>query len=264
MHVSHTDDEYALVADFYDHVVPYRERADVAFFVDAAQKAGGPVLEIGCGTGRVLIPTARAGIDVVGLDLSPRMLDICRERLRSEPASVQSRVRLVHGDMRSFDLGASFALATMPFRPFQHLLTVDDQLQCLSAVRRHLVDGGFLVLDVFNPWLEMLGAPAVGVETGEEPEFEMPDGRRVVRRHLTVACDRSAQVNLFELIYYVTQPAGTTERLVHRFPFRYIFRFEAEHLLARAGFEVEHLYGDYDRSPYGSKYPGELIFVARK
>jgi SAM-dependent methyltransferase len=88
------EDKYALIADLYDHVVPYRERPGVEFFVDAASEAGGPVLEIGCGTGRVLIPTARAGIDIVGLDLSPRMLAVCRERLRLEREPVQSRAML--------------------------------------------------------------------------------------------------------------------------------------------------------------------------
>ena len=65
-------------------------------------------------------------------------------------------------------------------------------------------------------------------------------------------------------VYYVTHPDGREERLVHRFQMRHLFRFEAEHLLARAGFQVEELYADYDKSPYGSKDPGELIFVARK
>ena len=74
-------DEYGFVAEFYDYVVPYRDRQDVTFFVEAAKESGGPVLEIGCGTGRVLILTARAGIQVVGLDLSPHMLRVCRERL---------------------------------------------------------------------------------------------------------------------------------------------------------------------------------------
>src|SRR5437016_4667816 len=77
-------EEYAFVADLYDHVVPYRERQDVAFFVAAAQESGGPVLEIGCGTGRILIPTTRAGIAVVGLDVSPHMLKVCRERVQRE------------------------------------------------------------------------------------------------------------------------------------------------------------------------------------
>src|SRR5262245_56414939 len=102
-------DEYAFIADFYDHVEPYRTRSDIDFFVEAALASKGPVLEVGCGTGRVLIPTARAGVDIVGLDLSVRMLDECRRRLREEPEPVQSRVRLVNGDMRGFDLARMFA-----------------------------------------------------------------------------------------------------------------------------------------------------------
>ena len=257
-------DEYAFIADLYDHVVPYRDRPDVAFFVEVASKTGPPVLEVGCGTGRVLIPTARAGIDIVGLDLSPRMLETCRERLHDEPAAVQSRVRLVEGDMRSFDLGQTFALVTMPFRPFQHLLTVQDQISCLECVRRHLADGGTFVFDVFNPSLDALVNRPVGEEFGEEPEFRMPDGRRVVRRHKTVAHDRFNQVSDFELIHYVGHVDGREERLVHAFRLRYLFRFEVEHLLARFGFAIEHVYAGYDKSPYGSTYPGELIFVARR
>jgi SAM-dependent methyltransferase len=257
-------DQYAFIAELYDQVVPYRERADVAFFVEAAREAGSPVLEVGCGTGRVLIPTARAGLEVVGLDLSPNMLGVCRQKLKDEPAAVQSRVQLVQADMRNFELGHLFTLATIPFRPFQHLLTVEDQLACLASVRRHLVDGGALILDIFNPSLDFLVNRPVGEELGEEPEFSTPDGRRVTRLHKTVVCDRVNQVNDFELIYYVTHPDGRKERLAHAFSLRYLFRFEAEHLLARAGFEVEHLYADYDKSAYGSKYPGELLFVARK
>ena len=130
--------EYGFTAEFYDHVAPYRERADVAFFVEMAQAAGGPVLEIGCGTGRVLIPTARAGIEIVGLDLSPSMLAVCRSNLAQESAETQARVRLVEGDMRDFDLGQQFALVTLPFRPFQHLTSVEDQIACLTTIHRHL------------------------------------------------------------------------------------------------------------------------------
>jgi hypothetical protein len=85
----------------------------------------------------------------------------------------------------------------------------------------------------------------------------------VVRWHRIVARDLTTQVNRVELIYYVTHPDGRQERLVHSFPMRWLFRFEAEHLLARAGFAVEHVYADFDRAPFGSKYPGELIFVAQ-
>ena len=103
-----------------------------------------------------------------------------------------------------------------------------------------------------------------GKEFGEEPEFVTPDGRRVIRRHKIVAHDRFNQFMQIELLYYINHPDGHEERLVHAFSMRYLFRFEVEHLLARCGFEIENIYANYDRSPYGSQYPDELIVVARK
>lgn len=256
--------DYDFVAEFYDYVTPYRERRDVEFFVAMARETGSPVLEVGCGTGRVLIPTARAGFEIVGLDLSPSMLAVCRAKLAQEPPEVQARVQLVEGDMRDFDLGRQFALITLPFRPFQHLTTVEDQIACLTTLRRHLAPAGRLVLDLFNPSLPHLVLPDRMEEFGTEPPFAMPDGRQVVRRARVAWHDYFNQIQYTELIYYVTHPDGRTERLVHAFPMRYLFRFEAEHLLVRCGFTVEALYADYDKSPYGVKYPGELIFVARR
>jgi len=256
--------EYGFTAEFYDQLIPYRERGDIAFFVEMAQESRGPVLEVGCGTGRVLIPTAQAGVEIVGLDLSSYMLAVCRTNLAQEPPEVQARARLVEGDMRDFDLGREFALATIPFRPFQHLTTVEDQIACLGAIYRHLAPGGRLILDLFNPSIPYLAAPERLEEWDDVPEFAMPDGRRVRRRARITRRDYFDQVQDVELIYYVTHGDGRRERLVHSFPMRYLFRFEAEHLLVRCGFVVEALYAGYDKSPYGSKYPGELIFVARR
>src|SRR5262245_42591953 len=104
------DDLYQRVAEYYDYVTTQSRRQDVDFFVEMAQEAGGAVLEIGCGTGRVLIPIARAGLDITGLDRSTAMLAVCRRRLAQEPAAVQERVQLVQGDMRHFDLQQTFAL----------------------------------------------------------------------------------------------------------------------------------------------------------
>jgi len=222
------------------------------------------VLEIGCGTGRVLIPTARAGVEITGLDSAPSMLAVCRAKLAQEAPAVQARVKLEQGDMRSFDLGRTFRLVTIPFRPFQHLMTVDDQLTCLGTVTRHLAPGGKLILDLFNPAFPHLADERFFEELNREPPFTMPDGRKVLRRHHIVARDLFQQTQDVELIYRVTYPDGREERLVDRFTMRYLFRFEAEHLLARAGFEVESVYADFDKSPFGSKDPGELIFVARK
>ena len=257
-------DEYGFVAEFYDFVEPYRQRPDIGFYVELARQSGGPVLEIGCGTGRVLLPIARSGIEINGLDLSPGMLATCERKVAQEPADVQARVTLDMGDMRDFDLGRTFSLATTPFRAFQHLETAEEQLSCLAAIRRHLRPGGKLVLDLFNPSLPFLTDEARLEEWGDEPDILMADRRHVRRRFRIARRDWFAQIQDSEIIYYVTHTDGREERLVHSFPMRYIFRYEAEHLLARSGFEVEMLYSDFEASPYGAKYPGELIFVARR
>jgi SAM-dependent methyltransferase len=240
----------------------------VGFFVEIAKEiakeTGGAVLEVGCGTGRVLIPTAREGIEIAGIDLSPAMLSLCRKNLEQESDDVRARVELFEGDMRRFDLGRKFVLATTPFRPIQHLHTVDDQLACLECIRDHLVDGGRFVLDLFNPDLKRLVDEDYLMHQEMEPEFELPDGRRVVRAGRNISRDTAEQIVEVELAHYVTHPDGREEEVSQQFKLRYFFRFEVEHLLARAGFEVEHLYSDYDRSPFGATSPGELLFVARK
>src|SRR5207237_8986294 len=118
--------------------------------------------------------------------------------------------------------------------------------------------------DLCKTSLDVLVSREPVEEFGEEPEFVTPDGRRVIRRHKIVAHDRFNQLMQVELIYFITHPDGREERLVHAFAMRYLFRFEVEHLLARCGFEIEHIYANYDRSSYGSQYPGELIVVARQ
>lgn len=254
-------DDYAAIAGLYDHVTLYRARPDVRFFVDAALEAGSPVLEVGSGTGRVLIPTAREGIAITGLDASAAMLAVCRQALNEEDDAVGARVTLVEGDMRGFDLGRRFRLVTLPFRPFQHLVSVEDQLACLASIRRHLEPDGRMVLDLFNPSLEALARP-VGGEPAQDAEFSTPDGKRVVRSYRIVSRDLAEQVMRVEMFYDVAHPDGRAERLVHRFPMRWLFRFEVEHLLVRAGFRVTALYAGYDKAPFGSVYPGELLFVA--
>jgi len=257
-------DGFPFVAEFCDRIPTYRDRQDLDFYVRQARASGGPVLEIGCGTGRILIPTARAGIEAVGLDSSSAMLSVCRQKLSRQPIEVQSKVRLVEGGMTKFDLGQRFCLVTIPFRPFQHLLTVEDQLSCLSVIHRHLLPGGKLVFDIFNPSLPHLTGEKSFDELMDEPEFTMPDGRRVQRHHRVVSRDLFKQTQESEMLYDVTHSDGRKERFTQRFSMRYVFRFEAEHLLARSGFEVEEVYSDFDGSLYGSKYPGELIFIARK
>jgi SAM-dependent methyltransferase len=248
-------------AEFYDAC--YSDRSDVGFFVDLSREANGRTPELGCGTGRVLIPAAEAGCQITGLDASSFMLDKCREKVALLPKDAQRRIKLVRGDMAQFDLGERFALVTMPFRPFQHIIAIDDQKSCLSGVNRHLDSGGGLVFDVFNPSLPRLFDPRYHTEQELTPEQQLPDGRRLRRAHRVAAYHRAEQYNEVEIIHYVTHPDGRIERDVWSFPMRYFFRYELEHLLDLCGFRVVELLGDFDRSEFEADSP-EMIFVAEK
>lgn len=258
--------DYEISADLYDHVGLYRDRQDdVRSYVEEAGSAAGPLLELGCGTGRILLPCARAGARVVGLDRSAAMLGVARRKLDAETPEVRERVRLVEGDMRSFDLGERFALITIPFRGFQHLLEVEDQLACLDAARRHLEPGGLLVLDVFNPSLRALVDASRLSEWGDEPEFTTPAGARVVRRFRVERVDLPRQVQHLEMIYHVSEPDGTSRRLVEHFSLRHFFRYEVEHLLARCGFADIRIAGDFDGTPWEKcGDPAEIVARARR
>lgn len=251
----------SFLADCYDYLPPYAARADLDFYVSSSRAAKGKTLELGCGTGRILIPTAAAGCQIWGLERSPHMLAKCREKLNHQPPEVQARVRLVQGDMVDFDLGETFGLLTAPFRSFQHLLSVEEQLRCLGSAHHHLLPGGRLILDVFQVDLRFM---KVSEEEREDfPETELPDGRRLRRTFRTTAVHWAEQYNHIELIYYVAHVDGRRQRVVQALPLRYFFRYELEHLLARGGFRVLERFGNYDRSPLRDDSP-EMIFVAEK
>lgn len=245
----------------YDNVPLYKERRDVAFYVDLAKERGGSVLEVGCGTGRILVPTARAGVEIDGLDQSQAMLDRCAETLAAEPSEVQRRVRLHRGDIRDFDLGVKFDLITAPFRVVQHLLEIDDQLAFLASVGRHLRPGGALAFDVFNPNFAAIVA-ADGLEHEDTPTTRLPDGRSFRRSARIKRVRWADQISEVELIYYVSNENGREiERLVQSFGMRWYLRGELIHLLVRGGFRVKAIYGDLDRSPFTDKSP-DIVIVA--
>lgn len=254
-------DPCAPTAAFCDRFPEYAARADVAFYVEEARRAGGKVLELGCGTGRVLIPVARTGARVWGLDASPAMLARCREKLRAEPPEVQARVDLRTGDMRRLDIGLLFDLILCPFRAFQHLLTADDQVETLHRVHRHLEPGGRFILDIFDPDLNLLLSTRDG-EWSEPTAFQDPlTGDRLTRRWRRLEWDRVNQITRNEFLWERARPDGTVERAVHPFALRYLFRWEAEHLLERCGLRVAAVFGDFARRPVTPGETHELILI---
>ncbi len=256
-------DSPAFVAEYYDLVPAYAGRADTDFYVAAAEREQGPVLELGCGTGRLLIPIARTGIPITGIDVSSGMLARCREKLQREEPAVRHRATTLQFDMTDFSLAQPFALVLAPFRCFQHALDVQRQISCLRNVHRNLAPGGMLILDVFQVHAARTHDPKYLQEEAEFSGLRLPDGRTLGRSSRIAAFHRAEQINDVELIYHVRHADGHEERLVHAFPMRYYFRYELEHLLARCGFAISALYGDYDGSALRDDSP-EMIFVAKK
>lgn len=256
------------IADYYDEspVVQGRTR-DVAFYRDAVREFGDPVLELGCGTGRITLALAAAGHRVTGLDISERMLERCTQKRAALPKETRERVHLVQGDMTQFDLGEKYRVVIIPFRPLQHLLEVEQQISCLESVRKHLHAGrrfgerkGKLILDVFQTDAERMH-DLRHQEEALVSEYSTPDGRRVRINERVKAFHRARQRNDVEMIFYVTDEKGKEQRLVFAWTLRYFFRYEVEHLLERCGFRITAEYGDFDRSTLADASP-EMIFVA--
>ena len=251
----------SFIADYYDESPSVKGRLqDVAFYRNAVRDFGDPVLELGCGTGRITMALAEAGKRITGVDLSGRMLERAVKKRAALRVEARERVHFVQGDMARFDLGEKFRLVIIPFRPFQHLLEVRQQMDCLECVRKHLAPGGRLILDLFQTDAERMHDP---VHMREVPlsEYETADGRHVRISERLAAFHRAEQRNDVEMIFSIRHRDGRQERLVFAWPLRYFFRYEVEHLLARCGFKVMALYGDFDRSPIRDDSP-EMIFVA--
>jgi SAM-dependent methyltransferase len=256
-HISFQTTELAAI---YDAV--YADRDDAGFWQAMAAAAGhGPILELGCGTGRVLLPLARAGFEITGLDLCAPMLERCGAKLQAEPPEVSDRVRLLEADMTSFDLGRRFAAIICPFGGFQQLRTVEQQLACLDRCRGQLLPHGRLVLDLPNPdpapRSHVRDEPADGEATAELVEWT--GGRRIRWWVTVIDYDRSLQCNECEVTYEIIKADGVTRRITETISLRYVFRYELEHLLVRAGFRVVALYGDYDRAPFADGSPAMIV-----
>lgn len=253
-----TESHYDEWADVYDSVYAYLTE-DIPFYIDEARQSGGPVLELGCGTGRVTIPIAQAGVEVAGLDTSESMLRVARRKLYA--ADLDEKLALIHADMRDFSLDQRFSLVIIPFRGFLSLLTVDDQTRALDSVRRHLNQDGRLVFNTFVPDPNML------VQEGDVP-FHLRDvtdpatGKRLVLWHQSRYDHYNQIINARVIAEELNETGVVSRRLYRDFQLRYSYRWEMEHLLARCGYEVIDLFGDFDRSPF-DEASTEMVWIVR-
>ncbi len=222
--------DYYCPPDLYD-VIYADIRDDIPFWVEAATRAGGPVLELGCGTGRVLIPSRAAGAEIDGLEITESMLEHCRTKLAARGLTA----RLALGDMRDFESPRRYALVTIPFNAFLHNMTQADQLATLARGRAHLEPGGRLMLDVFHPrtrtLLEHDGTPRL-VKTLAHPEGGS------VRVLDATRCDTLEQVlRIDRTVERLDRDGRVTATHALPFELRYIWKPEMELLFAATGFE---------------------------
>jgi SAM-dependent methyltransferase len=221
---------------FYEDAAYYtktyaRRGDDVAYYVRQAQIFGGPVLEYGIGNGRIAIPIARAGFDVVGVDLSKPMLTNLEERLRAEPAEVRKRVRARHGDMCSVKLRRRFPLVIAPFNAILHLYRRSEIEAFLQRVRAHLAPGGRFIFDYSTPQAaDLCRDPR---RRYHAPRLRHPATGEVVRYAERFEYDPLRQLLLVRVEFIPKRGASWTVPLTHR----QFFPLELSALLHYSGFE---------------------------
>lgn len=251
---------YGSLARFYDWRMEGEEE-DIPFYVQLAKESGGPVLELGCGTGRVTLPIAEAGIEAVGLDLSLEMLDIARQKLSGMSEEVQERIQFVQGDMADFALERQFSLVILPANQFRELLTTEEQMFCLHCVSLHLEKGGALVIELTNPFRSIKRWTA-GEIYHRKVGYCRETGTIVECLFKTISVNLMEQWIEQETIYLEHLSDGSVVRHAGRGSSRHVFPRELDLLLKTSGFEVFDRCGGYDRACLEDNSP-RLIVRAR-
>jgi SAM-dependent methyltransferase len=259
-----SSDIYTISSKYYDDAYAAApDLVDLPFYLDLARKIGGPVLEMGCGTGRVLLPIARAGIEIHGLDGSSAMLQVLRSHIAQEPAAVQNKVAIHQGDMRTFRGECAYALVTIPFRPLQHMYTVEDQVAALKTAAFHLQEKGILAFDVFFPKFEGLVSKG-GVE---RLELEWPVAshpgriiRRYVRRDSLDKVSQNYSVTFFYRTYdgeaLVSEETAPLKMCWYTYP-------QLKALFLLAGLEVVEEYGSFAKTQLDNNAT-DMVFLLKR
>jgi SAM-dependent methyltransferase len=230
------------------------------FYVEEARATGGPLLELGCGTGRLAVPLLETGFDVHGLDASPGMLERVKEKQKQLPPEIARRLHLHEGDMASFELGQQFALVIVAFRSFQHLLNPAAQRNCLLCIRKHLAPNGTAILNLFDPRYDLI-VPG-RTESTRSDIIHPESGNRVLVEVLERFNDPVVQILEERWRFTETDSNGIVVRSEEEYlTLRWSFRSEMRHLFELCGFLVENEYLDFRRSP--PAYGKEQIWVLR-
>jgi SAM-dependent methyltransferase len=225
--------------------------ASESFYLEEAGK-GGRVLELACGTGRLTVPIAQRGVEIVGIDSSPTMLEIARAKAAKSGAPAT----FVQADMRAFDLPQRFYLIFIAGNSLQHLLSADDLTQTLACTRRHLASGGRLAFDVGNPDLSQLTRDA----QDRNPVMQVNDPKRgLISLEETARYERATGIR--DVTWYFSGPDAHDFRVIN-YRMRMIFPQEIEQSLAATGFRVDTRYGEYWRVPFEPTSPRQVYLCS--
>lgn len=251
-------------AKYYDEAYATAEDLDdVKFYVEKAKASGGPVLELACGTGRILLPIAREGIAIHGVDLSLPMIEVLQERLRQEPKDVRELVSVVHGDIRNFRSNQQYPLVIIPFRPLQHMYTVEDQVAALETAAFHLEDEGRLIFDVFYPNFQNLDSK-IGEEFLELEWIPKSDPGKIIRRYLRKeSVDKINQNFTATYIFRTYEGAKVVEEETESLKMSYYTYPHLRVLFLLTGLEIVEEFGSFDKTPLDNQ-ARQMIFVLER
>ncbi len=236
----------------YDEMVRGLPLGDVPFYVNEAKRAGGSVLDLACGTGRVTIPIAQSGVEIVGLDQSPSMLATAR----AKAAEAGVNIEWVEADCREFALGRRFALILMAFNSLQHLHDPASLAALFANVRGHLAPGGRFIFEVFNPSLAILNRDYS--RRYADRQYEDPDGRGTITLEQTAVYDDAAQVN--HITWYFSLP-GERDFRVTQLDVRCFFPQELDLLVRAHGFAIERKLGNCEGKRFGSGDMRQIVIA---
>lgn len=230
---------------------------DIQFHLDYAHRCGEPILELGCGTGRLLLPLASEGFRVTGIEIATTMLAIARQKVRK--AGLDDLITLIQGDMRGFQLPSRFSLAICALNTIMHLPSLEDQFALVNTVRSHLKPGGLFLLDLLNPHTSALSDERTPLLL-EKEMLDPESGNRVFKLY-SQRVDLASQVAEITLIYDEIDQRGRVKRTLVPTRMRWLYPYEARLMLEAAGLRVEAIFGSYDLEPYHTESE-RLLFVA--
>lgn len=239
---------YAQIARFYD--AEHRDKSDdLAFYERLVSEHGpGPLLEVGCGSGRVLFHLAQRLTDVQGVDSEEAMLARARRRLAHSSAELPGRIELHHADVLQLEPGRRFRYLLLSYNCLMHFHTQDSQLALLRRLRNWLLPEGLLVIDLPN------AGEAFASEDSEalmlERCFHDPETGHLIMQQASSRLDRTTQLMHTTWVYDEIDGDGAVQRTVAPVVFRHFFRSELGLLLQLGGFRVQACYGDYGQEPF--------------